>query len=143
MKKLMIAIILATVAAAPAHAINAKYREQLERSGCNEMNAGQGCDIHKTKAQNAAEAKKSQNFSKFAGTYSVFLRNGQRIGNKIIVVKPHEVRYNGHLAERPRIVNGVLLFSVQEAQFSITSTHGNELGTWFNDANDTGGTIGR
>lgn len=143
MKKLMIAIILATVAAAPAHAINAKYREQLERSGCNEMNAGQGCDIHKTKAQNAAEAKKSQNFSKFAGNYSVFLRNGQRISNKIIVVKPHEVRYNGHLAERPRIVNGVLLFSVQEAQFSITSTHGNELGTWFNDANDTGGTIGR
>ena len=67
----------------------------------------------------------------------------RRIGNKIIVVKPHEVRYNGHLAERPRVVNGVLLFSVQEAQFSITSTHGNELGTWFNDANDTGGTIGR
>lgn len=34
MKKLMIAIPLATVATALAHAIKAHYRAQLERSGC-------------------------------------------------------------------------------------------------------------
>lgn len=45
-----------TVATTPAHAINAHYRAQLERSGCTEMNANDGsCDIHKTKAQNAAQ----------------------------------------------------------------------------------------
>lgn len=38
--------------AVPAHAINHAYRAQLERSGCNEMNAGQGCDIHKNREEN-------------------------------------------------------------------------------------------
>lgn len=142
MKKLMIALTLATVAAAPAHAISAKYREQLERSGCNEMNAGSTCDIHKTPAQNAAAEKKSQDFTKFKGTYSVFAANGQRLGNRVIVVEPHEVRYDGHLAERPRVINGILLFSVDLAQYSITGTRGSELGTWLDDRTNTGGTIG-
>ncbi|MCK6687312.1 hypothetical protein L8T09_06200 [Enterobacter asburiae] len=48
--------LMLTVATTPAHAINAHYRAQLERSGCTEMNANDGsCDIHKTKAQNAAQ----------------------------------------------------------------------------------------
>lgn len=36
-----------------AHAIDAKYREQLERSGCTQVSEAQGCDINKTKAENA------------------------------------------------------------------------------------------
>lgn len=48
---------LALVAAAPAHAISAKYREQLERPGCTQMTDGNTCDIHKTKAENAAAAQ--------------------------------------------------------------------------------------
>ena len=73
MKKIMIsALALAALAAMPAQAINAKYREQLERSGCNEMNAGVTCDIHKTKAQNAKQgpqtvAKPKQTTSKQYG----------------------------------------------------------------------------
>ncbi len=50
---------LALVAAAPAHAISAKYREQLERSGCTQMTDGITCDIHKTKAENAAAAQQA------------------------------------------------------------------------------------
>ncbi|HEJ9057339.1 TPA: hypothetical protein SML50_001601 [Serratia fonticola] len=38
---------------APAHAINAKFAQQLERSGCTQVTEAQGCDIHKTKAENA------------------------------------------------------------------------------------------
>lgn len=58
MKKMILtALSLSVIAAAPAHAISAHYRAQLERSGCNEMNAGTTCDIHKTKEQNAAAAK--------------------------------------------------------------------------------------
>ena len=53
--KLALIALLFTVAAAPTHAINAHYRAQLERSGCTQLSDGDGsCDIHKTKAENAA-----------------------------------------------------------------------------------------
>lgn len=38
---------------APVYAINAKFAQQLERSGCTQVTEAQGCDIHKTKAENA------------------------------------------------------------------------------------------
>ena len=45
---------LAALLALPsAHAINAKYAEQLERSGCTQVSEAQGCDIRKTRAENA------------------------------------------------------------------------------------------
>ncbi len=37
----------------PAYAINAKYAQQLERSGCTQVSEAQGCDITKSKAENA------------------------------------------------------------------------------------------
>ncbi len=37
----------------PAHAINATYARQLERSGCTQVSEAQGCDIHKSRAENA------------------------------------------------------------------------------------------
>lgn len=57
-KALIAALTLAAITTAPAHAISAQYRAQLERSGCNEMNAGKWCDIHKTKAENAKNTVK-------------------------------------------------------------------------------------
>ena len=57
MKKTLITLaVFAAIAVSPAHAISAKYRAQLERSGCTQMTDGNGCDIHKTKTQNAAAA---------------------------------------------------------------------------------------
>ena len=44
---------LLAIVAPPSHAISAKYRAQLERSGCTQVTELQGCDIHKTKADNA------------------------------------------------------------------------------------------
>lgn len=41
------------LANAPAHATDAKYRAKLERSGCTQVTEMQGCDINKTKAENA------------------------------------------------------------------------------------------
>ncbi|MGG2297070.1 hypothetical protein ACQUZQ_01860 [Aeromonas veronii] len=46
-------ITLTLLGIAPAHAISTKYAEQLERSGCTQVTEAQGCDIHKTKAENA------------------------------------------------------------------------------------------
>lgn len=34
-----------------ANAINAKYKQQLQRSGCTQVSEEQGFDIHKTKAE--------------------------------------------------------------------------------------------
>lgn len=49
----MRALILATaalLAPSSAHAINARYAQQLERWGCTQVTKARGCDIHKTKA---------------------------------------------------------------------------------------------
>lgn len=48
---------LLTVVATPSHAISVKYRAQLERSGCTQVTELQGCDIHKTKTENANTAR--------------------------------------------------------------------------------------
>ncbi|MFQ2055789.1 hypothetical protein ACK34U_02000 [Aeromonas veronii] len=47
-------ITLTLLGITPAHAISAKYAEQLERSGCTQVSELNGCDINKTKAENAA-----------------------------------------------------------------------------------------
>ena len=39
--------------ATQAQAIDAEYRRLLERSGCTQVTETQGCDINKTKAENA------------------------------------------------------------------------------------------
>ena len=43
-----------------ASAFTAHYRAQLERSGCTPETDGNGCDIHKTKAQNRAAEQRLQ-----------------------------------------------------------------------------------
>jgi hypothetical protein len=44
---------LAVLLPLPALAINATYAKQLERSGCTQVTEAQGCDIHKTREENA------------------------------------------------------------------------------------------
>ena len=44
---------IAVLASTSAHAINATYAKQLERSGCPQATEAQGCDIKKTRAQTA------------------------------------------------------------------------------------------
>ncbi|MEL2244110.1 hypothetical protein PAS25_24410 [Leclercia adecarboxylata] len=57
-KKLLLVVLLSAIASTPALAINAKYRAQLERSGCNQQNEMDGsCDIHKSKAENQKSAE--------------------------------------------------------------------------------------
>ena len=45
--------LVALLALPSAHAINAKYAEQLEKSGCTQVSEAQGCDIKKSRAENA------------------------------------------------------------------------------------------
>ncbi len=53
---LRMAPVLVLAFATASHAINAQYAKQLERSGCTQVTELQGCDIHKTKAENAKAA---------------------------------------------------------------------------------------
>jgi hypothetical protein len=46
--------------ATASHAIDAEYAKKLERSGCTQMTELQGCDINKTKAENAKAAASAQ-----------------------------------------------------------------------------------
>ena len=123
MKKTLITLaVFAAVAASPAHAISAGYRAQLERSGCTQETDGNGCDIHKTAAQNGfsradmAEKKKqhdanlkhsqevmnakpvAQGTSKVAayyGTYGVWMEpDGNRVF-EMKVMKDGSVTLNG------------------------------------------------
>ena len=65
-KNLIVAIGITLMVNNSAHAINANYRKQLERSGCTQVTEAQGCDITKTKEENAkagsigAEASQSK-----------------------------------------------------------------------------------
>jgi hypothetical protein len=79
MKKTL-AIAIAAVLSVPtsAYAINAKYRQQLERSGCTQASEAQGCDITKTKEENAkagfdtgvpVEKAKTSNQTPYAGQW--------------------------------------------------------------------------
>jgi hypothetical protein len=54
MKRVILpALVVLMAAQSPAYAINDKYRKQLEQSGCTQVSETQGCDIHKSKAENA------------------------------------------------------------------------------------------
>ncbi|ALX94676.1 hypothetical protein AV650_14430 [Serratia fonticola] len=52
-KNAALMLTLTLLGIAPVYAINAKFAQQLERSGCTQVTEAQGCDIHKTKAENA------------------------------------------------------------------------------------------
>jgi hypothetical protein len=49
----IVAACVALFATTSSHAIDAQYRHLLERSGCTQVTEMQGCDIHKTRKENA------------------------------------------------------------------------------------------
>ena len=52
--KVYLAIVASTLlASASALAIDPNYAKKLDRSGCTQISEAQGCDINKTKAENA------------------------------------------------------------------------------------------
>lgn len=77
-KKLAIATVALFSLNTSTYAISAKYRQQLERSGCTQVSEAQGCDITKTKEENAkagfdtgvpVEKAKTSNQTPYAGQW--------------------------------------------------------------------------
>lgn len=113
----------------PAHAINEKYRQQLEQSGCTQMTELQGCDIHKSKAENAkagfsdpytpaAAADSAKEQTPYAGQWTAKSDTGATVATIRIDAKEH-VWVNGKEVKAKRtdgalqFRQGTLLFTIQ------------------------------
>ena len=127
-KAIIAALIFTTINVAPAHAISAQYRAQLERSGCNMENAGKTCDIHKTKAQNSA-AQPKINTAPYQGKWTVFTEQGQELPD--LDLRKAGVLYGGDHADyaaAPAIADGALYFTLSNKMtFTLKK---NDEGRW-------------
>lgn len=119
-KKLIFVVGTVLLASIPAHAIDAKYRQKLERSGCTQMSEMQGCDINKTKAENAkagfvtgtpsenASPDAQANQSPYAGNWVAVGPSGATVAEIHIDNKEH-AKVNGKAVKTKRS-DGALVF---------------------------------
>ncbi len=122
---------LALVAGTSAHAISDKYRQQLERSGCTQASELQGCDINKTKAENAkagfvtaapttaapADAAPAKAQSPYAGKWVAKGTGGATVATIHIDGKDN-VSVNGKKVKAKRS-DGALVFRVGKITYTI------------------------
>ncbi|MCV2352860.1 hypothetical protein LNV09_01650 [Paucibacter sp. B2R-40] len=120
--------LVALMAQSSAFAINAKYAQQLERSGCTQISEGQGCDITKTKAENAkagfvneaaapAPQAKSTAANPYAGQWVAKSDSGATVATIRIDAKEH-VWVNGKQVKAKRS-DGGLMFKTGTITFRI------------------------
>jgi hypothetical protein len=116
-KTLAIAIVALLSVHTSAYATNAKYRQQLERSGCTQASEAQGCDITKTKEENAkagfetgvpAEKAKTSNQTPYAGQWVAVGPTGGTVATIRIDAK-ERVWVNGKPVKAKRS-DGALVF---------------------------------
>jgi len=109
-----------------AHAINAKYRQQLERSGCTQVSEIQGCDITKTREENAKAGfvtglsfnkGKSADKSPYAGQWVAKTTSGATVATIRIDIK-ERVWVNGKRVKAKRS-DGALVFKDGNITFTI------------------------
>jgi hypothetical protein len=114
------------LAHASAHAISEKYRKQLERSGCTQVSEGQGCDITKTKAENAkagfvteapAPASTAASQSPYVGQWVAKSTAGATVATIRIDAK-EQVWVNGKKIKAKRS-DGALIFRDGMISYSI------------------------
>jgi hypothetical protein len=116
-----LAILIATQS--PAYAINEKYRQQLEQSGCTQVSETQGCDIHKTKAENAKAgftnpaADSATTQTPYAGQWVAKSDSGDTVATIRIDAK-EQVWVNGQRVEAKR-TDGTLQFRQGKVLFTL------------------------
>ena len=116
-KTLAIAIVALLSVTTSAYAISAKYRQQLERSGCTQVSEAQGCDITKTREENAkagfdtgvsVEKAKTSNQTPYAGQWVAVGPTGGTVATIRIDAK-ERVWVNGKPVKAKRS-DGALVF---------------------------------
>lgn len=146
MRKQALQIIAATVTllvATSAQAINANYAKKLERSGCTQASEMQGCDINKTKAENAkagfvsgapAETGAASGKTSYAGNWVAKAGDGATVASIRIDAKD-QVSVNGKRVKAKRS-DGALVFKQGFITYTI---QGKGEGHWRDsDAKTTG-----
>ncbi len=92
------------------------------------MTDGTTCDIHKTKAENAAAAQHaSSGFGPWVGTRYVYTEYGDKIDE--ITVTAKTVKTHGHLVEEAKASRGKLTFRVKSSAFTLNDAFN---GVWAN-----------
>jgi hypothetical protein len=126
MNKQVAMVVAALLAHTPAYAINAKYRQQLERSGCTQVTEAQGCDITKTKKENAkagfgtgvpANEGSASNHSPYTGQWVAKATSGATVATIRIDNKEH-VWVNGKKVNAKRS-DGALVFRDGSITYTI------------------------
>ena len=124
--KLIIIVSTAMLVCNSAHAINEKYRKQLERSGCTQMSELQGCDINKSKAENvkagfvSEEPVKNEavsNQTPYAGQWVAKATSGATVAT-IRIDGNENVWVNGEKVKAKRS-DGALVFKVGSILYTI------------------------
>jgi hypothetical protein len=146
-RKTLVALGIALLASTSAHAIDAKYRKLLERSGCTQVTESEGCDIHKTKAENAkagfgsaapAQSDGATAQTPYAGQWVAKGPTGQTVSTIRIDDKEH-VWVNGKPVKAKRS-DGALVFRQGFVTYTIQGDRrlkGED--TWHDsDVNSTG-----
>ncbi len=107
-----------------AHATDANYQQKLERSGCTQVTELQGCDINKTKAENAkagfgtAPAATPAAASTYAGKWIAKNSQTNQTVATIVVDKNNKVTVNGKPATG-KLSDGALVFKVGFITYTI------------------------
>ncbi|TWC59199.1 hypothetical protein FBY04_103184 [Pseudomonas sp. SJZ080] len=107
----------------PAYAINDKYRKQLEQSGCTQVSETQGCDIHKSRAENAkagftnAAADSAHTQTPYVGQWVAKSDAGATVATIRIDAK-EQVWVNGKRVNAQR-TDGTLQFRQGKVTFTI------------------------
>lgn len=125
-KTFIIAIGVACLTSTSAHAINEKYRQQLERSGCTQVSELEGCDIHKTKEENAkagfvsettTEKEPGSSETPYAGQWVAKATSGATVAT-IRIDNKEQVWVNGEPVKAKRS-DGALVFKVGSIVYTI------------------------
>jgi hypothetical protein len=146
MKIQLILVAAALLASTSAHAIDEKYRQKLERSGCTQVSEMQGCDINKTKAENAKAGfgtapatSPAPATSTYAGTWIATNAQSKQTVATIRVDKNNKVTVNGKSAAG-RLSDGALVFKVGFITYTIQGDPRvqNESSWYDSDAKNSG-----
>jgi 3-hydroxyacyl-CoA dehydrogenase len=140
------AVAIALLLPMTAQAIDQAYRKKLERSGCTQVSEMQGCDINKTKAENAKAgfgpaakpAAAAAAKSPYSGQWIARSTSGMTVAT-IGIDSKERVTVNGKAVTAKRS-DGALVFKVGRITYTIQGdprlTNEN---SWFDaDAQTTG-----
>lgn len=142
MNKVLIPVaVLCLLMQAPAFAVDAKYRQKLENSGCTQLSELQGCDINKSKAENAkagfvteapAEST-SASQSPYSGNWVAVGPDGSGTVAKIHVDSNNQVTVNGK-AVKAKLSDGGLMFKQGVITFMIQGDRSLKGEDYWNDS---------